>query len=227
VHVRPAAESLKRRFGYPLDPWDQGRFVRIGMVEELLLQPTRAQLRADLRARRAALKPGERLAAADAVARHLGEREELRQPGYVGGYWAVNGELPLHAVQLRLAPGQVWCLPVVQADGGLRFAPWRAGDPMVPNRYGIPEPDSTATLDPQDLSLVLLPLLGFDRLGVRLGMGGGYYDRAFAFRHRRPAPPHLVGVGYACQELPALPAEAWDVRLDGVATEHGFLAIGR
>lgn len=197
------------------------------MVEELLLQPTRAQLRADLRARRAALKPGERLAAADAVARHLGEREELRQPGYVGGYWAVNGELPLHAVQLRLAPGQVWCLPVVQADGGLRFAPWRAGDPMVPNRYGIPEPDTTATLAPEELSVVLLPLLGFDRRGARLGMGGGYYDRAFAFRHRQPAPPRLVGVGYACQELPALPAEAWDVHLDGVATESGFLAIGR
>ncbi|TNJ35575.1 5-formyltetrahydrofolate cyclo-ligase [Arenimonas terrae] len=197
------------------------------MVEELLLDRTRAQLRADLRARRAALKPGERLAAADAVARHLGGREELRQPGYVGGYWAVNGELPLHAVQLRLAPGQVWCLPVVQADGGLRFAPWRAGDPLVPNRFGIPEPDAAVTLAPQELSLVLLPLLGFDRRGARLGMGGGYYDRAFAFRQQQPAPPHLVGVGYACQELPALPAEAWDVHLDGVATEDGFLAIGR
>lgn len=197
------------------------------MVEELFLQPTRAQLRAELRARRAALKPGERLAAADAVARHLGERDELRQPGYIGGYWAVNGELPLHAVQLRLAPGQVWCLPVVQADGGLRFAPWRAGDPLVPNRYGIPEPDTAATLAPQDLSLVLLPLLGFDRRGARLGMGGGYYDRAFSFRRDLPAPPRLIGVGYACQELPALPAEAWDVHLDGVATEHAFLTIAR
>ena len=59
---------------------------------------TRAELRAELRARRAALRPGERLAAADAVARHLGERPELREPGYVAGYWAVNGELPLHAV---------------------------------------------------------------------------------------------------------------------------------
>ena len=195
------------------------------MVEELFLQPTRAQLRADLRTRRGALKPGERLAAADAIARHLGEREELRQPGYVGGYWAVNGELPLHSVQLRLAPGQVWCLPVVQADGGLRFAPWRAGDPLVPKRYGIPEPVTQTTLPPQVLALVLLPLLGFDRQGGRLGMGGGYYDRAFAFRHGRPAPPHLVGIGFACQELPGLAAEPWDVRLDAVATEAGYLPI--
>ena len=197
------------------------------MVEELFLNSTRAQLRAELRARRGALRPGERLAAADAIARHLGEREELRQPGYVGGYWAVNGELPLHSVQLRLAPGQVWCLPVVQADGGLRFAPWRAGDPLEPNRYGIPEPAVDTTLAPQDLTVVLLPLLGFDRRGGRLGMGGGYYDRAFAFRRDLAAPPRLVGIGYACQELPALPAEAWDVALDAIVTEAGYEAFGR
>ena len=191
------------------------------------MKSKRAPLRAELRARRAALRPGGRLAAADAVARHLGERPELREPGYVGGYWAVNGELPLHAVQLRLAPGQVWCLPVTTADGGLRFAPWRAGDPLAPNRYGIPEPVADATLAPEAMGLVLLPLLGFARDGTRLGMGGGYYDRAFAFRRERPAPPRLVGVGYACQEVEGLAAEAWDVPLDGIATEAGFLAFGR
>ena len=191
------------------------------------MNSTRAPLRAELRARRAALRPGERLAAADAVARHLGERPELREPGYVGGYWAVNGELPLHAVQLRLAPGQVWCLPVVAADGGLRFAPWRAGDPLQPNRYGIPEPVAETTLAPAEMGLVLLPLLGFGRDGTRLGMGGGYYDRAFAFRRDQAGPPHLIGVGYACQEVQGLVAEAWDVPLDAIATEAGFLSFGR
>lgn len=190
---------------------------------------SRAELRRELRARRAALTPGLRLAAADAVARHLGEQPDLRQPGYVGGYWAVNGELPLHAVQLRLAPGQVWCLPIVQDDGSLRFAPWRAGDPMQPNRYGIPEPvlDPASQLAPDQLAWALLPLLGFDRRGGRLGMGGGYYDRAFAFRRDAAAPPRLVGVGYAFQELPALAAEPWDVALDAIATEHGFTPAGR
>ena len=191
------------------------------------MNSTRAPLRADLRARRAALRPGERLAAADAVARHLGERPELREPGYVAGYWAVNGELPLHAVQLRLAPGQVWCLPVTTPDGGLRFAPWRAGDPLAPNRYGIPEPVAETTLAPSEMAVVLLPLLGFARDGTRLGMGGGYYDRAFGFRRGQPAPPRLVGVGYACQEIEGLDAEAWDVPLDAIATEAGFLAFGR
>jgi 5-formyltetrahydrofolate cyclo-ligase len=163
------------------------------------------------------------------VARHLGEQPHLRDPGYVGGYWAVNGELPLHAVQLRLAPGQVWCLPLVQDDGSLRFAPWRAGDPMQPNRYGIPEPvlEPASTLAPDQLQWALLPLLGFDRGGGRLGMGGGYYDRAFAFRRGSAAPPRLVGVGYAFQELPALDAEPWDVPLDAVVTEHGYHPAGR
>ena len=189
--------------------------------------PSRAALRTRMRAARATLGAGERLAAADAVARHLGERDQLRQPGYVGGYWAVNGEVPLHAVQLRLAPGQVWCLPVVQDDGGLRFAPWRAGDATVGNRFGIPEPDvaPSSTLAPSELTLVLLPLLGFDSDGHRLGLGGGFYDRAFAFRRQAPAPPHLVGVGYGFQQLPRLPAEAWDVGLDAVVTEHGWLPM--
>ncbi len=190
---------------------------------------SRAELRRDLRARRAALTPGARLAAADAVARHLGEQPDLREPGYVGGYWAVNGELPLHAVQLRLAPGQVWCLPVVQPDGCLRFGPWRAGDPMQPNRYGIPEPvlSHESTLAPGQLQWVLLPLLGFSRDGGRLGMGGGYYDRTFAFRRDAPAPPRLVGVGYAWQEMAQWAAEPWDVALDAIATEHGFVPAGR
>ena len=190
---------------------------------------SRDELRRDLRARRAALTPGLRLAAADAVARHLGEQPPLREPGYVGGYWAVNGELPLHAVQLRLAPGQVWCLPLVQPDGGLRFAPWRAGDPMQPNRYGIPEPVMApeSTLAPEQLQWALLPLLGFDRSGGRLGMGGGYYDRAFAFRRQASAPPLLVGVGYGFQELGGLQAQEWDVPLDAIVTEHGYHPAGR
>jgi 5-formyltetrahydrofolate cyclo-ligase len=193
------------------------------------LNPSREQLRRDLRARRAALKPGERLAAADAVARQLAARTELHQPGYVGGYWAVGGELPLHAVQLRLAPGQVWCLPIVQPGGSLRFGPWRAGDPTVANRYGIPEPELApeSTLAPEQLQLVLLPLLGFDRRGNRLGMGGGYYDRSFAFRRERPSPPRLLGVGYACQEIPALDEQAWDVGLDAVVTEREWLPVER
>lgn len=193
------------------------------------MNPARPELRSQLRERRAAIPPGQRLAAADAVARQLADRPGLHEPGYVAGYWAMNGELPLHSVQLRLAPGQVWCLPVLRPGGRLRFAPWKPGDPLAGNRYGIPEPvvEPAATLAPEAMSLVLLPLLGFDRAGNRLGMGGGYYDRSFAFRRGRPAPPRLVGVAYACQEVPALDAQDWDVPLDALATEGEWLEFGR
>jgi 5-formyltetrahydrofolate cyclo-ligase len=65
--------------------------------------------------------------------------------------------------------------------------------------------------------------VGFDTHGHRLGMGGGWYDRSFAFRQRQPAPPWLVGAGFAVQRIDALAAETWDVRLDAVCTERDVL----
>src|SRR3546814_6107802 len=64
----------------------------------------------------------------------------MPERGHVAGYWAVDGEIGLHAWQLRLPPSLTYCLPVLHEDR-LRFAPWRAGDALLSNRYGIPEPD--------------------------------------------------------------------------------------
>ena len=183
----------------------------------------RRQLRMELRERRRRLPAPQRIAAADALAGHLLVLPFAPQEGYVSGYWAMDGEIALHAWQLRLPAGCVYCLPVLCDDQVLRFAPWRSGDPLVSNRYGIPEPDVAAAslLDATELSLVVLPLVGFDSRGNRLGMGGGWYDRSFAFRHERAAPPYLVGVGFALQQIEVAQPQAWDVRLDAVCTESG------
>jgi 5-formyltetrahydrofolate cyclo-ligase len=183
------------------------------------------ELRGRLRAQRLALPAVERMRAAEAIVGPLLDNPLFAQPGYVAGYWAMAGELPLHVLQMRLREDQVWCLPCIQPDDSLRFAPWRPGDELVSNRYGIPEPalSSDAQLLAEDLSIILLPLLGFTRGGQRLGMGGGFYDRTLAFRQRHVAPPFLIGTGYVFQELPELPAEPWDVRLDAVLTEREFL----
>ena len=137
----------------------------------------------------------------------------------------MDGEIALHAVMPRLADGVVWCLPKLVDGKRLVFAPWRACDPLTANRFGIPEPDlaESSCLAPQDLGVVLAPLVGFDRRGNRLGTGGGYYDRSFAFRKRTPAPPLLVGVGYAQQEVAGLEARPWDVPMDLVATESELI----
>lgn len=175
-----------------------------------------------MRERRRNLAAPARIAAAQQLADHYRSHPDLfGHPGYVAGYWAMDGEMPLHLLQVRLYPGQVWCLPCVRDDGTLAFAPWRTGDALVSNRFGIPEPDVAASsmLPAEEMHLVLVPLLAFDDHGNRLGTGGGFYDRSFAFRLGAGAPPLLVGAGYGFQRVEALPAESWDVPLDAALTD--------
>ena len=180
----------------------------------------RDRLRRELRARRRALPAAQRIAAADALAARLLALPFMPEQGYVAGYWAMDGEIALHAWQLRLPPGCVYCLPVLAGDA-LRFAPWRPGDALATNRFGIPEPDidPSSALDAADMAFVAMPLVGFDANGARLGMGGGWYDRSFAFRRDSPAPPWLAGVGFEAQRIDALAAQGWDVRPDAICTE--------
>lgn len=182
----------------------------------------RPSLRRQLRAARRALPAAERIAAADALAARLLALPFAPSHGPVAGYWALDGEIALHAWQLRLPSACDYCLPVLGDDERLRFAAWRPGAPLRSNRYGIPEPDvaADALLAPEQMSLVVVPLVGFDATGHRLGMGGGWYDRSFTYRLGRSAPPWLVGAGFALQRIDALPPEAWDVRLDAICTER-------
>ena len=181
----------------------------------------RPSLRRQLRAARRALPAAERIAAAEALATRLLALPFAPAAGHVAGYWAMDGEIALHAWQLRLPRGCTYCLPVLGDDECLRFAPWRPGAPLRENRFGIPEPDvgPDALLEPGRLALVVVPLVGFDAHCHRLGMGGGWYDRSFAFRHERAAPPWLVGAAFQLQRIDPVDAEAWDVRLDAVCTE--------
>ena len=202
----------------------------------------RARLRAELRARRRALPAAQRIAAAEALAQRLLALPFAPERGPVAGYWAMDGEIALHVWQLRLPAGTTYCLPVLGDDGLLRFAPWRPGEPLAANRYGIPEPaDTSKALPAQAMALIVLPLVGFDARGHRLGMGGGWYDRSLAFRGAMsdgagdgarsgarsgasggaPAapPPWLVGAAFDTQRVDALQPEAWDIALDAVCTE--------
>jgi 5-formyltetrahydrofolate cyclo-ligase len=187
----------------------------------------RRDLRQGLAERRRALTPPERMGAAQGLRRSLEQLPEYLTDARVAGYWASHGELPLNLVIPPLAArGQQFLLPVLGVNKRLRFAPWRSGDAVQPNRYGIPEPVEPAELfEPFQLDLVFVPLLGFDRRGHRLGHGGGYYDRSFAFLNEqvRPTEPLLVGIGYSFQELPQIEDEAWDVPLDFVATERELI----
>lgn len=188
----------------------------------------RKMLRASLRTRRKALTATERIAAADGVANTLGKLPDFLVDARIAGYWAIDGELPLHVVVGQLAQrGQQYCLPRISGPRQLSFVPWRAGEELESNRYGIPEPVCTEDdlIAPQAIDIVLLPLLGFDRRGYRIGYGGGYYDASFSFLRERAeaVSPLLVGIAYAAQELDAIKAELWDVKLDYIATEKELI----
>ncbi|MEO8010487.1 MAG: 5-formyltetrahydrofolate cyclo-ligase [Dokdonella sp.] len=181
-------------------------------------------MRSELRARRRQLSAAERIAAASGVAGSLLQLPEFVTDVQVAGYWAIDGELPLHSVVASLrSRGQHYLLPRVIGPRALRFAQWRPGVALESNRYGIPEPACVddELLDANQLDVVLLPLLGFDREGHRIGYGGGYYDATFAFLRERTqtAQPVLVGIGYDAQRVEAIVPTPWDVPLDYVATE--------
>jgi 5-formyltetrahydrofolate cyclo-ligase len=187
----------------------------------------RREIRQQLAARRRALPPQARMAAAQGLRRSLEQLPEFHTDMRVAGYWATDGELPLNlAIPALAARGQQFLLPMLDRERELRFAPWRSGDAIQPNRYGIPEPVTPQEwYAPFQLDLVLVPLLAFDRRGQRLGHGGGYYDRSFAFLagQIRPTEPLLVGIAYAFQEVDTIEAQAWDIALDYVATDHELI----
>ncbi len=180
----------------------------------------RAALRRTLRDRRRQLPPATRIAAAEALSARLLALPFAPSTGHVAGYWAMDGEIALHVWQMRLPAEVRYCLPILGDDDRLRFAPWRPGEALVANRFGIPEPADAEALPAEAMTMIVMPLVGFDARCQRLGMGGGWYDRSLAFRRDRPTPPPwLVGAGFAIQRVDVLPIESWDVPLDAVCTE--------
>ena len=125
-------------------------------------------------------------------------------------------------------------LPALETkpDLHMAFVEYKETSHMINNQFGIPEPKTPLDqhLTGQQMDIVLMPLVGFDLHGNRMGMGGGYYDRSFAFK-RQPQeamnPTQLIGWAHSCQQVPQLPIEPWDVPLDGIITEQGFDSFTR
>jgi 5-formyltetrahydrofolate cyclo-ligase len=186
----------------------------------------RALLRRAGRALRRSLAPAQRHGAQQAAARHFLRLLRLRSLPRVAGYLAAAGEFDpaplLAAAHRRGSRVYVPRLSRVHA-AGMGFAP--LAPPLRRNRYGLLEPAALPSISLQYCSVVLVPLVAFDRRGFRLGMGGGFYDRALAFRHRRPRwrGPLLIGVAFAAQEVARIPDLPWDVRLDAILTDNGWI----
>lgn len=148
----------------------------------------------------------------------------------IGYYHAVRGEADpekLNRVQKQ------FYLPIViseksisSAPQGLVFAPVSDISQYQDNIFKIPEPvcESSELINADKLDLLIMPLLGFDRSGNRLGMGGGFYDRTLSYKKNQPeGNPVLMGFAYDFQEVAALQAESWDIGLDWIVTESEII----
>ncbi len=184
-------------------------------------------LRQRLRRLRRDLPADERAAAHRAILLHLRRLNVFRPGARVAVYVAMPGEVNLaggFAAATR-AGAHLYAPRIISRRRlAMNFLPLATDRRTAVNWFGITEPTGgpAERLGPLGFDTIVVPLLGFDRRGVRLGMGAGYYDRMLRRRldpSRRFRRPRLVGVDYACQELPAIDAAPWDVPLDYVVTE--------
>jgi 5-formyltetrahydrofolate cyclo-ligase len=175
-------------------------------------------LRREAQARRDAMLPELRKAAAEAIAARTFPAT-IAPGAIVSGFMPLKSEInPLPLMQKLARVGARLALPVVAGRGKpLIMREWAWGEPLAAGVWGIREPKPEAPEVAPDILLV--PLLAFDRAGHRLGYGAGYYDMTIAaLRARRPVT--AVGIAFAAQEVPAVPTTPRDARLDLVLTER-------
>lgn len=184
---------------------------------------TKAKYRKQLRAMRAKFPPLKRALAARKLSLQLLHCGFFVPRARLAFYLANDGEInTAPAIKMaRRAACKIY-LPKVESNKSLSFHRFALLSPKKLNQYNIQEVCSL-TLPVKELDIVFLPLVGFDRVGNRLGMGGGYYDRTLEGVHNSARRPLLVGLAYSEQELANIESSSHDVKLDCVVTENEVL----
>jgi 5-formyltetrahydrofolate cyclo-ligase len=180
----------------------------------------KAALREAALARRDALEIDDRLEWDPVIAERVLALSALSGDGPVSAYWPMRSEAdPRPILEALHAHGMPLCLPAI-VSGAMLFRRWAPWEPIVPGGFGtlVPEP-SQAEVKP---GILLVPLAAFDRRGFRIGYGKGYFDRALT----ELGPVTSIGIGYAVQEIEAVPDEPHDRRLDWVVTEREAIRCG-
>lgn len=169
-----------------------------------------------------------RESAALAAAANFTRQEVFKQSEHIACYLHYRDEFDSLPIMEAIWQANKQCyLPILTEENSLRFVRYKKGDALQENRYSIFEPvNITNECPPQNLNIVITPLFAFDLQGHRLGTGGGYYDRTFAFLHHSAIKrPLMIGLGYSMQQENSLPFDDWDIGLNGIITEKEFILI--
>lgn len=181
------------------------------------IAPWRKTRRAELVAARVDMPLALRREQQAAVTRHLAGLVSAERNHVIAGYWPFKGEYdPRPMLRVWRSLGAVLALPlVVERAAPMEFRRWERGVKMERGVLGIPVPQDTAVVVPD---VLLIPLLGFDAAGYRLGIGGGYFDRTLAAMTHAPLK---IGVGYECGRLQTIHPQWHDIPMDAIVTEAG------
>lgn len=170
----------------------------------------------------------QRKLAADIAAQHFFASDLFKLSQHVACYIALKSEFDCAPIVYDVLRTQKNCyLPKLLEDQKkIEFLNYHVGDKLQRNGHNILEPTEAPSFPTEELDLVVIPLVGFDNQGNRLGRGAGYYDRTFSFRSNNFVhKPFLLGLAYELQKVDNLPFEKWDVKLDGVLTEQGLVVF--
>jgi len=146
----------------------------------------------------------------------------FRRSRNIGCYLPGDEEVDTWPIISRaFSMGKQISAPVLRKNGLMRFRELDADTGLSPNQFGLLEPQQGEFIDPQRLDIVITPLVAFDSSGNRIGMGGGYFDRCFAFLKGRKIwlHPKLIGVAFDCQRVTSISPKPWDIALFRVVTE--------
>jgi len=184
------------------------------------LREQKKNLRDTLRRKKDAMLPEDRLEKSRGICRHLMKiiRDKEIVMAYTSKEKEVNTE-PL--ISALFAHGNPVVVPIiVKEDVSLRLSYIRDFSVLVPSTFGVPEPiGSEIPAAAEDIDTIILPMLGFDRKGGRIGYGAGYYDRFLS----KNANLRKIGIAFACQESDDLPLEENDIRMNVIVTEDGIV----
>jgi 5-formyltetrahydrofolate cyclo-ligase len=174
-----------------------------------------------LRARNA-LAEADRVRLSEAVAGRAGEIIISLLPDCVALYRPIGSECDTRSLMVKAAStGAEIALPAIIDKTTIVFRRFAQGDTLVAGGFGTRSPSAQApTLQPD---VIVLPVVAFDRAGMRLGYGRGFYDRAITSQREAGRDPKLLGIAFAVQEVSGIPHEPHDVRLDWVVTDKEIL----